>query len=304
MSSEADTAPHPQAARGPGVPGGPGHRPDRHRQGGRRGAARAPPPGASPRARSPTASAACSGSARRSSRPTGARDDIWIIAELARRLGTDWGNPTPEDLWNELRDALADAPRHELREARAARRRPVALPGRGVGRHPVPARPAVGGGPGQARRARPVPPDGAGRPARHAHRRVPDQAHHRPPPRLLQHRRGDQPVTAPRCGGRRRSTCRPRTRRELGLADDEIAGSPRGAARSSPGARGRDAAGRAGVHDAALPRPGGDEHPHARHLGPEVGHRGVQGDRDPGGAGHPTRQPPRPASAEHPEVVS
>jgi predicted molibdopterin-dependent oxidoreductase YjgC len=35
--------------------------------------------------------------------PAGARDDIEIIAELARRLGTDWGEPTPEDLWNELR---------------------------------------------------------------------------------------------------------------------------------------------------------------------------------------------------------
>jgi len=35
--------------------------------------------------------------------PYDARDDIWIISELARRLGSDWGNPTPEDLWEELR---------------------------------------------------------------------------------------------------------------------------------------------------------------------------------------------------------
>jgi predicted molibdopterin-dependent oxidoreductase YjgC len=35
--------------------------------------------------------------------PDGARDDIWIITELARRLGSDWGNPTPQDLWEELR---------------------------------------------------------------------------------------------------------------------------------------------------------------------------------------------------------
>jgi formate dehydrogenase major subunit len=35
--------------------------------------------------------------------PTGARDDIEIICEIARRLGTDWGHPTAEDLWNELR---------------------------------------------------------------------------------------------------------------------------------------------------------------------------------------------------------
>jgi formate dehydrogenase major subunit len=35
--------------------------------------------------------------------PPGSRDDIEIIADLARRLGTDWGEPAPEDLWNELR---------------------------------------------------------------------------------------------------------------------------------------------------------------------------------------------------------
>jgi predicted molibdopterin-dependent oxidoreductase YjgC len=35
--------------------------------------------------------------------PPGVRDDIEIISELARHLGTDWGNPTAEDLWNELR---------------------------------------------------------------------------------------------------------------------------------------------------------------------------------------------------------
>src|SRR5215813_6577533 len=35
--------------------------------------------------------------------PPGARDDIEIICEIARRLGYDWGNPSAEDLWNELR---------------------------------------------------------------------------------------------------------------------------------------------------------------------------------------------------------
>ena len=35
--------------------------------------------------------------------PPGARDDIEIIGEIARRLGADWGHPSPEDLWNELR---------------------------------------------------------------------------------------------------------------------------------------------------------------------------------------------------------
>lgn len=35
--------------------------------------------------------------------PGEARDDIAIIAELARRLGQDWGRPTAEGLWDELR---------------------------------------------------------------------------------------------------------------------------------------------------------------------------------------------------------
>ena len=35
--------------------------------------------------------------------PGGARDDIAILCDLARRLGRDLGNPSAQDLWNELR---------------------------------------------------------------------------------------------------------------------------------------------------------------------------------------------------------
>jgi formate dehydrogenase major subunit len=35
--------------------------------------------------------------------PGDARDDIWIIAQLAKRLGVDWGEPTPAQAWDELR---------------------------------------------------------------------------------------------------------------------------------------------------------------------------------------------------------
>jgi predicted molibdopterin-dependent oxidoreductase YjgC len=35
--------------------------------------------------------------------PSGARDDIEIICELARRLGCDWGHPTAEQVWDECR---------------------------------------------------------------------------------------------------------------------------------------------------------------------------------------------------------
>ena len=35
--------------------------------------------------------------------PGDARDDLWIIFEIARRLGHDWGEASPEAIWNELR---------------------------------------------------------------------------------------------------------------------------------------------------------------------------------------------------------
>jgi len=35
--------------------------------------------------------------------PPGARDDMWIIAEIAKRLGHDWGQPSAEAVWNEVR---------------------------------------------------------------------------------------------------------------------------------------------------------------------------------------------------------
>jgi formate dehydrogenase major subunit len=35
--------------------------------------------------------------------PSGAKDELWILAELARRMGVDLGHPTAEALWNEFR---------------------------------------------------------------------------------------------------------------------------------------------------------------------------------------------------------
>jgi predicted molibdopterin-dependent oxidoreductase YjgC len=35
--------------------------------------------------------------------PGEAREDTWILSELAKRLGHDWGQPTAEELWDELR---------------------------------------------------------------------------------------------------------------------------------------------------------------------------------------------------------
>ena len=36
--------------------------------------------------------------------PSGARDDVAILFDLARRLGHDWGAPNAEQIWDELRD--------------------------------------------------------------------------------------------------------------------------------------------------------------------------------------------------------
>jgi formate dehydrogenase major subunit len=35
--------------------------------------------------------------------PGNAKDELWILAQIARRLGQDWGNPTAESVWNEVR---------------------------------------------------------------------------------------------------------------------------------------------------------------------------------------------------------
>ena len=41
---------------------------------------------------------------RKAAEPPGeARDELWIIAEIARRLGRDFGAPTAESVWNEFR---------------------------------------------------------------------------------------------------------------------------------------------------------------------------------------------------------
>jgi predicted molibdopterin-dependent oxidoreductase YjgC len=40
--------------------------------------------------------------------PDGARDEIWIISEIARRMGHDWATPSAEELWNELRALAPD----------------------------------------------------------------------------------------------------------------------------------------------------------------------------------------------------
>ena len=35
--------------------------------------------------------------------PEGAKDELWILSEIARRLGHEWGHPSAEQVWNEFR---------------------------------------------------------------------------------------------------------------------------------------------------------------------------------------------------------
>ena len=62
--------------------------------------------------------------------PGEARDDVEIVYELGAAARPRPRQPRAEDVWNELRIALADARGHELRAARGARRHPVAVPRR------------------------------------------------------------------------------------------------------------------------------------------------------------------------------
>ena len=64
--------------------------------------------------------------------PGEARDDLWIIFELARRLGSDWGDASAEAVWNELRQLSPVHTGHELRAARGRGRAPVAVLRRGL----------------------------------------------------------------------------------------------------------------------------------------------------------------------------
>ncbi len=40
--------------------------------------------------------------------PGNARDELWIMSELAERMGRGWGHPSAEDVWNEVRSLAPD----------------------------------------------------------------------------------------------------------------------------------------------------------------------------------------------------
>ena len=162
--------------------------------------------------------------------PDGARDELWIISEIARRLGHDWGMPTAEEVWNEFRVVaphFAGGMSYARLEALGGIQWPCpdeSHPGRDV-----PARPPVGGAAPRPRRrrSRVVHHDP---PVEQPDDEYPFAADDGPPARVVQHRRADgrlRLAAAPRrdarhlARGRRASRHRrrrPRARSRRGAA--------------------------------------------------------------------------------------
>jgi hypothetical protein len=178
----------------------------------------------------------------------------------------------------------------------------VALPRREPPRQPVPARMAVGRRPRRARRpvqrGRPRPPVEA----------LSTSSRCGSPPagaRQLQHRRA---VRRLHVAAAPRRVARPAPRRRASASvswTGRSCGSCRDAARSRRRCISTTAAAGPGVHDAALPRRGGNQRAHDRRGGPEVGDRGVQGSSR--GRRHPMRSAKpsmRPSTAGRPGATS
>ena len=168
--------------------------------------------------------------------PGNAKDDIWIIAQLAKRLGFDWGEVTPRAAWDELRSL---SPMH----AGMTYERLEALEGiqwpcydeEHAGTLFLHA-PAVGGGPRQAGSEGAVQRDAVRAAGGRAHRGVPVPPHDRSPAGLVQHRGADGRRTRRRFDAAKRSTCLRRTPIGSGWRRMRSFASRRGGVARGPGA--------------------------------------------------------------------
>ena len=215
--------------------------------------------------------------------PGDAKDDIWIIAKLAGRLGSDWGDLTPHEAWDELRSL---SPMHqgmswERLDAMGGAQWPCwdedhpgtqYLHARLWSENPD-ERLRAGAVQRRHRRSAGGRTDGA----------VPDPAHDRSSARLLQHRGPDRKLLVPAAasrGDRALARGRGSARFDRRRAGARVV-SPRGGRRAR--ARHERPATGARVHDHALPRRGRDEPADDRGDRPEIRDGRVQGDRDPRG---------------------
>ena len=217
---------------------------------------------------------------RKAKEPPGdARDDLWIIAELARRMGSDWGWSGAEDAWNELRTL---SPMHAgMSYARLEELDGIQWPCYDENH------------PGELflhSRLWEDPVPGMRAPFVAVEHDPPvDRLDDDFPIRLTTGRRLDSYNTGVQTAG---YTSPLRRGESLDISPEDAAayGLVEGervcvdlAARPGRGADPdrRVAAPRADVHDAALPGRGRHEPADDRRLGPEVGHGRVQGHRDP-----------------------
>ena len=218
--------------------------------------------------------------------PGNAKDDIWIISQLANRLGRDWGDPSAHDMWEEVRRL---SPMH----AGMAWERLEELGGI---QWPCPDDEHPGTTFLHARLWS-EDPEAQGRkapfsvvlyepPVDELDEDYPVPAHHRPSAGLVQHRSADRRVhvAAPSRGDARHLSGGRRAARGAGRgarADLLPSGRSRG-----PGTVGARPPAGSAVHDVALPGPGRRQQPDDRRVGSEVGDGGVQGH---GGAGGEAR---------------
>ena len=144
--------------------------------------------------------------------PGNAKDDIWIITQLANRMGAGWGDVTPRQAWDECRSL---SPMH----AGMSWERLEELGGI---QWPCPDEEHPGTLFLHARLWEFDDPEGAGRESavldrdrraagRRAHRGVPAAPDDRTAARFVQHRRAERRRTHRRSAAARRSTSRPRT---------------------------------------------------------------------------------------------
>ena len=209
--------------------------------------------------------------------PEGARDDVDILCDARRpprpRLALRIGRGRV----GRAAFAVAAAPGDELAPPRRAGRHPVALPVGGFPGAVVSARPALGRRPRRAGPPGAVLRGGARAARRRADRGVPLPAHHRPPPRLLQHRRAERQLRLAAAEGRdarplpqgRRRPRRRRGGRRAGRLPARFGDGTRPPRPGSPtGPR---------VHDLPLSRPGRREPADHRGHRPQVGDGRVQG---------------------------
>ena len=212
--------------------------------------------------------------------PGEARDDIWIIAELARRLGFDWGEPTAEQAWDELRSL---SPMHRgMRYDRLAEHGGLQWPCPSED-HP--------GSQFLHDRLWKDPVEGPLAPFSVTPFEPPvDELDDDFPIRLTTGRRLESYNTGAQTNLYRSPLHRgesldlsPEDAERLGIENGEVVlvSSRRGAVRA-PARIDRILRPGPGVHDVPLPGPGRHQRPDDRSHRPEVGHVGVQGDRDPG----------------------